>query len=270
MSVSLKQRLPLLVSLARSIAGGAIDSLVERFTRISAGFLFACLVFFFVFVGAIGFKYLSDSTLDKERERLEAVSVLKAHQTADWLKHQKRDTQLMATNRVFQELLKPLRSHQSGKLNARSSVLSDDARVVSWLEDICEAGNFLSAEVLDNNGNALSHFGSVPYSTELIRPLLSQLGANSPVVFLDIQVGPDGRSYIAFAASIPDQDTGIALNLVVSVDMETHFLPMLNDWQHISHSAKLLLFRHDQGVISILNSTREPGGGFPKMSTMSN
>ena len=245
---------------------GLVDLFIDRCHGVRLAAVFGGFVVFFLLVGGVGFKALSDSTLSKERDRLAAVSQLKSRQVSDWVNERRKDTQMLAYNRVFQELLTPVRLREKSKWDERLGGWYDALRVTSWLKDIREAGGYQSVEVVNADGVAAFFSGTRPYSSSIIQPIIDDVLINSSPRFLDIHVGEDGYSYMAFVAPVPDPDTKHPLVLIVAIRLSEGFLPMLEQWPNPSRSGKLLLFRQDATNITVLNLPLEQKRMFNQFS----
>lgn len=214
---------------------------------------FVGFVLFFCGIGYITFKFQADATIESERERLNSISELKASQLAQWLLDKHADTEALARNQVFAELLTPARIGNSGGWNSRLSAWYDDLRVNSWLDRTRELYKLKSIEVVDVHGRSLVTSGQVPYLDADIASVVEVAIRSGKPGFLDMRIGNDGRPYMAFVRRIYDSGAEAPLALVSVAAAEDDFLALLARWPNPTRTGELLLLRAEGESILILN-----------------
>jgi signal transduction histidine kinase/DNA-binding response OmpR family regulator len=216
--------------------------------------IFFGFVIFFLLVGVVGFTLLAGSAMDKDRLRLRSVAELKALQMSNWVADRQNDIELLASNKVFRELLARTRMQRDGRWADRLSAWNDDQRVINWLEDARTGHHYFSSEVVAADGQSLMGAGSAPYLTAELLPALRQISERQKSAFLDLKLGQDGKPYLGFAALIPGAPDEGALYLVFSVALDEQFMPLLNQWPNPTRTGEVLLARSEEGgQITILN-----------------
>jgi len=242
--------------------GHCADALLARLRVGHMLLIFAVLVAFFAGIGAFGFSTLATSALENEHGRLNAVAELKAQQLANLKSERMSAIALLANNKVFRELLMPLRTRNPSSWSDRLAAWYDDQRVAFWLADTRENYGLINAEIVKTNGHPLISAGTAPYEVTFIRPVIKQVIASGTTAFIDIQPADDGLSYTAYAALIPNPDNSEPLALVFSIAITTQLLPLIEQWPNLSHTGQLLLFRTTASGIDLINPASEPGAPF--------
>ena len=247
--------------------GRQFDQFIAKLSVPYLAAIFFLFVSFFLAIGTYGFHLLADSTAAKEEERLQSLADLKAREISTWVEERRDDIQSFAGNKVFRELLTPMQLRDPRKWNDRFSALYDDQRVASWLDDMKTSYDFSSAEVVTADGRALITSGIAPYTDRAIHPALAEAIVTDKASLLDIQVGKDGKPFMAFAAKIPAAGTESPLLLVFGITLAEKFLPLVDQWANPTRTGELLLFRSTPPNVTLLNRMTEDHSGFFQFQT---
>jgi signal transduction histidine kinase/CheY-like chemotaxis protein len=218
---------------------------------------FFAFVTFFAVVSVGGFRLLSESLMDKERQRLLAIAELKASDIETWFAERKNDVRVQADNQMFRDLLRPVRGLAPP---AKGLALQWDSRLLRWFDDVRQAYGYASIEVVTELGESLVVSGAIPYRRHMIEPLVKTALGSGKIQIQDVPIETQGRPYVTFAAPIIFPDKGQHLVLVFSVYLKDRFLPMLESWPNPTRSGGLLLIRSDPPMITTVNRIDETTG----------
>ena len=217
--------------------------------------VFLTFVAVFAAIGITTFHLQSDSILDKERGRLHSVAELKAEQIAEWVAERQDDTWMLANNRVFSELLDAEASSTSARTQF-SRPGGSDAHLGAWLDENRRIYGYLSVEIITPGGGSLISSGQAPYARTELEPLLTRALATGRTAFLDVRQATNGIRYMGFAAALRDAARASAPVLVITINLEDRFLPMLQKWPNPTQSGELLLLRQEGKDVTLLNQSR--------------
>ncbi len=250
---------------ARALA--LVDAAAGRLLWWQVVALFAILVTFLATTAAVGFRVLWQSALEKEQARLNSIAELKVNEAETWYKSQLDVAGSLAANQVFRELLTPLRLRNAGSWNERLDAWADAQRVKSWLDNAQAVYKFRSVEVLSLDGQSLMVAGAAPYSAAAIGPNLSAGAAKRNAEFMDFQISADGVPYTVMAAKIPDVQGLAPLWLVFSLKLDEGFLPIMAHWPNPARTGDLLVYRAEEGRLTLLNKPLTANRQFQTLAT---
>lgn len=216
-------------------------------------------VVFFIAIGYGAFSFMARATLEHERERLLAISVLKAQEIMQWLSERREDNELLAGNRVLAGMLATSNS-EAGGWSFRLKAWRDASRVTEWLERTRKAYGYASIEVVNVEGQSIVTVGDVPYDEATIRPVVREAVDTQRSTFLDFHTDAFGGNYLAFVKSIDTNGHGEPLVLVFSISSREGVMEMIERSPNTSKSGELLLFRHEFPRVVLLNK-RNPATG---------
>jgi signal transduction histidine kinase/DNA-binding response OmpR family regulator len=234
-----------------------IDRWFSHWSPHRMALVFVAFVAFFSVIGIGGFHLLSDSLLDKERQRLTAIADLKSSDIEIWLAERKHDVRVQAASQVFIALLRPVLRKTT---TANDKTQTKHARLLVWLNEFRQASGYASIAVFTESAQSLAASGATPYRAHMIDGLLNAVVKSGKIEIMDVPVETQGQPYITLAAPISMPADEQRLILVVSVNLKDRFLPMLETWPNPTRSGGLLLIRSDAPMVTTINRIDEASG----------
>lgn len=216
-------------------------------------------ILFFAGIAYVAFSSMARDTKEHERERLMAISSLKAQEIMQWLAERREDNELLAGNRVLAGMLATSSMEARGWVS-RLKAWRDASRVTEWLERTRMAYGYASIEVVNGHGQSIVTVGVVPYAESTVLPVVKEALETQRSSFLDLQSDASGVSYLAFAKSIDIGGDDEPLVLVFSVTAKEGLMQMIERSPSTAKSGEILLFRHENPQLVLLNK-RDPATG---------
>jgi PAS domain S-box-containing protein len=205
-------------------------------------------------VPLIGFLLVKLHGPQIEREayaNLEAVARLKALQIEHWLDRRRGEGQSLIASPGIAELIEDMR--RGGQAGPRE-------KLRHWLEDVRQANDYPSAQLLDPQGRILLETGEKHTLPEQTKTLLSKAFTSGEIQRSDFFTDLDDQRpsldlAIPLQASAKGSKKPFAA-VVLHIHPEHILFPLLLSWPTASQSAEALLVRRDGDSVVYLNELR--------------
>jgi diguanylate cyclase (GGDEF)-like protein/PAS domain S-box-containing protein len=219
-------------------------------TRLIA--VFVGLTLLLMATGKWVFLDLADTLKEREHERLQAISSLKAAQIASWVDERIADARVVTSG--------PYLSDAIGRMLAGAS--GDERRIRERLESIRATYRYAAVELFDMEGRNLLSAGQQRHDDLGGHDgLVQTLADRSEPLLLDFMREAHPGQPLAFALALAVRDatapgrTPLAIAVFV-IDPEVFLFPLIRSWPDASPSAESVLVRQDGSDIVVISPVR--------------
>ena len=197
--------------------------------------------------GVIYFRYSKSKIMDEEFSILESIAKWKMQQLNDWREEQKYDFEMLRSDNFSLQTAEYI-SHKT---------TDSEKYISSRFESAQRNRNIHRFFLLDSDYTILlsTNDASGQVCAQTQKALLKSKLSNRPIIS-DFFICPSGNVNLDVVGPIYNDQNKIIAYLVMRIDVDSYFYPLIQSWPLESDTAENLIFTVEEGNILFLNELR--------------
>ncbi len=224
-----------------------------RGLKIRLALIFAAAALVILSAGFFYYRHYRTSLTTDAGALINSIRRFKENEIITWREDRLNDTQSLLDS--------PILSIYLNRLAADTSDPGMKAALKSRLQTYLKHNPYSAAYLTDISGKVITSDGSRPAICEDAKRLIQQAAVSARPVFGDFSITPgENQPHLDLVSKAAGGKSGKRLFLVLRIEPEDYFFPLMKNWPTNSRTGETLLVRKDGSDILFLNRLRDQQG----------